>query len=1037
METYSHGSRNIVTIMSLKHNTPDSSSHAQSIEQDVYPNELVETEQWILADTSGNKKQPAAPWIQSGVVSAHDTSHHAPFETADKSASTGYERGFVFTEDDPFVLIDFDDARDDESGDIDPAVAEFLERAGSYADVSTSGTGVHVIVRGELPDGVKTVNDSFGDHGATIEVYDNKQFGVMTGQHIIKTPTQCTERQELLNELADERRSNPESTPDEALRDPTRSQKEVSKVTQTSNPDVIWDAVKHTDPSDVRWRSDVTEKRNDGTKSRDPSWEHSDSGTRIGEFDTGFVYRKGMIGLDVLQMAALEERIITSPSEYPDGEDYLDAVDALRERGADIPEFSSESYSTELTDIDDIPDISLGEQRERARERGLNWLTTEEVRDRAQRRIHHHLKGGMNAVIRAPTAAGKTHTVATEEWTNHPEVTGGAPIVHLSKTTDARDEAYQMSVSSGLTAKILKSSDTCPVASGRHDSGNGYGNEVLDDLVAGSVTISEWIQTQTERKKIPFGRVHNELNSRCQKQYGKQLPCCRGEQSCQNRSQWDDTHVDPDTETDDTSQYDIIHATHAFAHVTKLIEDANVVFDERPEFTVDASQARLQDAIESFLQEVGASPSTWEEFITIAIGESPSVQFGLRKAIDTDPGDDWYLDDSDAHVYAPAIARALVDADGKGNGRFVGREQFQPFYREETKSETHRATAELKVVITDDYTIRSIHAIPPLRDARCIIGLDARPTIERWRLNTIQSLDSSTLLSDEERRQWRVFERGLLVVQIGNADRAVTRQDALHQSKAEALVNELTEAIPAVQTAITSKAAKDDITQLLPLPSSELSTQTLHYGEEKSRNDFAGEQAGLLIGCIDPGDDPILDWLALLNKDASPERSNEDCDDCDGDGCSHCTESGKERARGRGFEGVDADTATALLESVREMHVAQSIGRYARTANPDEFTVVFAWTDAIPDDLVDITIPDVRCLTDTQHAIVEYIENQDRAVTTREIASELSQDIVKETARQLLEQLEEFGHVTVQEGAGKHGAHLYDVERTVSGLLDV
>src|SRR5699024_2229333 len=101
---------------------------------------------------------------------------------------------------DPYAAIDFDDARDPESGRMHPTAQEIIERAESYADVSWSWTGTHVIVRGSLPDGVKTVDASLPDHpefpDASIEVYDGKRFMAMTGRHIEWTPTEVTDAQE-------------------------------------------------------------------------------------------------------------------------------------------------------------------------------------------------------------------------------------------------------------------------------------------------------------------------------------------------------------------------------------------------------------------------------------------------------------------------------------------------------------------------------------------------------------------------------------------------------------------------------------------------------------------------------------------------------------------------------------------------------------------------------------------------------------------------------------------------------------------------
>jgi len=61
--------------------------------------------------------------------------------------------GFVFTEDDPFVGVDLDDCRNAETGEADSWAHEIIEQLDSFTEVSPSGTGYHVYVRGELPDG--------------------------------------------------------------------------------------------------------------------------------------------------------------------------------------------------------------------------------------------------------------------------------------------------------------------------------------------------------------------------------------------------------------------------------------------------------------------------------------------------------------------------------------------------------------------------------------------------------------------------------------------------------------------------------------------------------------------------------------------------------------------------------------------------------------------------------------------------------------------------------------------------------------------
>jgi hypothetical protein len=215
----------------------------------------------------------------------------------------------------------------------------------------------------------------------------------------------------------------------------------------------------------------------------------------------------------------------------------------------------------------------------------------------------------------------------------------------------------------------------------------------------------------------------------------------------------------------------------------------------------------------------------------------------------------------------------------------------------------------------------------------------------------------------------------------------------------------------------------------------------MHYGEEKSRNDFASESVGLVEGSIDPGDDYVLDLLAELDLDATPERSGGECERCDGEGCDTCAGTGHRRAHGRGFEGDDAETASAILASVREAHVAQAAGRYAREPeDPQSTATVFVRTDALPPGFADIQTPGV---------VWSYGEKQDRIVETLREASEPKSaqeiadaaDCSKEHVRQTLRRLEHddrVDDVQALEGAGDHGATLYATEGVpTSGVVDL
>jgi putative DNA primase/helicase len=84
--------------------------------------------------------------------------------------------GFVFTAEDPYCGVDLDACRDPESGAISGPALAVLRMLKGYAEVSVTGTGVHVIVRASLGKGRKS---SF------VEIYDRGRYFIVTGRPVV------------------------------------------------------------------------------------------------------------------------------------------------------------------------------------------------------------------------------------------------------------------------------------------------------------------------------------------------------------------------------------------------------------------------------------------------------------------------------------------------------------------------------------------------------------------------------------------------------------------------------------------------------------------------------------------------------------------------------------------------------------------------------------------------------------------------------------------------------------------------------------
>jgi putative DNA primase/helicase len=100
-------------------------------------------------------------------------------ETLEAWESGAYDGiGFVFSSGDPYAGVDMDHCRNPETGEIEGWATNVIEGLDSYAELSPSGKGVHVIVKGKVPTPLK--------HDR-IEIYSAERYFTVTG-HILEKP---------------------------------------------------------------------------------------------------------------------------------------------------------------------------------------------------------------------------------------------------------------------------------------------------------------------------------------------------------------------------------------------------------------------------------------------------------------------------------------------------------------------------------------------------------------------------------------------------------------------------------------------------------------------------------------------------------------------------------------------------------------------------------------------------------------------------------------------------------------------------------
>lgn len=158
------------------------------------PNELKSLPQWVgfLATTADNgktTKKPINPHTLSG-ASSTDESTWGTFQDAlhcvgqrctvggDSGTVTGI--GFVFRP--PYCGIDIDHCIDKDSGEVNPKALAIVSQMDSYTELSPSGTGLHIIYKGNIHDDWKRKKTSALGKGIDLEMYQQGRYFTVTGK---------------------------------------------------------------------------------------------------------------------------------------------------------------------------------------------------------------------------------------------------------------------------------------------------------------------------------------------------------------------------------------------------------------------------------------------------------------------------------------------------------------------------------------------------------------------------------------------------------------------------------------------------------------------------------------------------------------------------------------------------------------------------------------------------------------------------------------------------------------------------------------
>lgn len=191
------------------------------------PNEMKTYRQWVcwkLVDRGG-EKPTKIPFnaLTGAMASVKEPLSWCTFDEAVFYAPQYDGIGFVLTKDDPYTFIDLDDTAGNQAN-LDRQLRIFKE-FDSYSERSPSGTGLHIIVKGHVPNGRRR---------ASVELYSTERYMTMTGvvfrdKPIMERQTLC---QTLWAEMGGEKEKL-ESIPD--MPETAEDQEIVRKATAAKN----------------------------------------------------------------------------------------------------------------------------------------------------------------------------------------------------------------------------------------------------------------------------------------------------------------------------------------------------------------------------------------------------------------------------------------------------------------------------------------------------------------------------------------------------------------------------------------------------------------------------------------------------------------------------------------------------------------------------------------------------------------------------------------------------------------------------------
>ncbi len=150
----------------------------------LIPDELKRLDRWVVWKFVARKGQPGKfakkPFdAKTGLpASCHDRATWSSYGVAVRAFQTGLYNGIGFQLGDGYVGVDIDHCRDRKTGAMDPMACEIVRAFSSYSEVSPSGKGCKIFIKGNLPEGPRVRNMG----AMKIEIYGSGRYFTTTGR---------------------------------------------------------------------------------------------------------------------------------------------------------------------------------------------------------------------------------------------------------------------------------------------------------------------------------------------------------------------------------------------------------------------------------------------------------------------------------------------------------------------------------------------------------------------------------------------------------------------------------------------------------------------------------------------------------------------------------------------------------------------------------------------------------------------------------------------------------------------------------------